>query len=119
MAEICVAEIGIEARHGQDNPIGVFGLVGAVEVNERMNNLVWTSSNISVAIVDKNGVVTAKSPGTATITAKTEDGGMVADCLITVYPHFTLDAPTLSLDSVKTVAGQTVNVKLSLSNIWE
>ena len=28
MAEICTAEIGIEARHGQDYPIGVLGLVG-------------------------------------------------------------------------------------------
>ena len=41
MAEICAAEIGIEARHGQDYPIGVFGLVGAVVGYEGVNDLVW------------------------------------------------------------------------------
>ena len=39
MAEICTAEIGIEARHGQDYPIGVLGLVGAVVGYEGVNNL--------------------------------------------------------------------------------
>ena len=39
MAEIRTAEIGVEARNGQDYPIGVLGLVGAVVGNERMNDL--------------------------------------------------------------------------------
>ncbi len=30
MAEIRATEIGVEARHGQDYPIGVLGLIGAV-----------------------------------------------------------------------------------------
>ena len=41
MAEIRATEIGIEARHGQDYPIGVLGLVGAVVSYKSMNNLCW------------------------------------------------------------------------------
>ena len=41
MAEICVAEIGVKARHGQNYPIGVLGLVGAVVGYESVNDLVW------------------------------------------------------------------------------
>lgn len=45
--------------------------------------ITWTSSDKSVATV-KDGVVTALKAGTATITAKTEDGGFTAVCTITV-----------------------------------
>ncbi len=42
----------------------------------------WSSSNSSVASVDKNGKVTAKAKGTATITAKVD--GVSASCKVTV-----------------------------------
>ena len=41
MAEIRTTEIGIEARNGQNYPIGVLGLVGAVVGNESVNDLIW------------------------------------------------------------------------------
>ena len=43
----------------------------------------WSSSNSAVATVDANGTVTAKSAGTAVITATTENG-KTAKCTITV-----------------------------------
>ena len=43
----------------------------------------WESSNPDVATVD-NGVVTAKAPGTATITVTTKDGSHTAACTVTV-----------------------------------
>ncbi len=43
----------------------------------------WTSNDNSVAVVD-DGLVTAFSEGTATITATTEDGGYTASCEVTV-----------------------------------
>lgn len=45
----------------------------------------WTSDNSSVATVSTSGVVTAKGYGSATIRAKTIDGGYVADCSVEVY----------------------------------
>ena len=42
----------------------------------------WTSSNDTVAIVDQNGKVTAKSVGTATIKATVD--GVTEECTITV-----------------------------------
>ena len=41
VAEICTAEIVIEARNGQDYPIGVLRFVGAVVGYERMNDIGW------------------------------------------------------------------------------
>lgn len=46
-------------------------------------NIIWTSSNDSVASVDNSGNVTAKSIGTAVITATTKDGKSAA-CTVTV-----------------------------------
>ena len=46
--------------------------------------ITWTSSNTSVATVSTAGKVTGKGKGTATITAKTKDGGYKATCKVTV-----------------------------------
>ena len=47
-------------------------------------SLIWSSSNTAVAKVSQNGVVTAVSEGTATITVKTVDGGKTASCKVNV-----------------------------------
>lgn len=51
--------------------------------NATNQDIVWTSSNASVATVDNAGVVTALGLGSATITATTVDGGYKATCSIT------------------------------------
>ena len=53
--------------------------------NATNKNILWTSSDETVATVS-NGVITALSTGTTTITATTADGGFTADCEITVIP---------------------------------
>ncbi len=53
-------------------------------LNATNKNVVWSSSNSTVASVDKNGTVTAKKVGTAVITCKTESGGYTATCAVTV-----------------------------------
>ena len=46
--------------------------------------IIWESSDPSVATVDEEGAVYAVAPGTATITAKTADGELTATCEVTV-----------------------------------
>jgi len=48
-----------------------------------LNEVMWTSENTSVAVVDPNGKVSAVSPGTSVIKAETE-AGAIAQCTVTV-----------------------------------
>ena len=52
--------------------------------NATVKDVTWKSSNTGVATVDSTGKVVAVSPGTATITAITSDGGKTAACTVTV-----------------------------------
>ena len=65
------------------------------------NTLVtWSSTNDRVASVDASGKVTAKSPGTAVIIVRSNDGGYTDYCTITVSQEATgvsLDVNTLEL----------------------
>ena len=45
----------------------------------------WYSSNESVATVNSRGIVIGVAPGTATITALTDEGGFSGTCTVTVY----------------------------------
>ena len=53
--------------------------------NASNKNIIWTSSDNSVATVSASGLVTAVNLGTATITATTADGGFTANCTVTVF----------------------------------
>ena len=65
--------------------------------NADNKTVTWTSSNTSVATVDTNGKVTAKSAGTATITCKANDGsGKSATCSVTVKKPDTTTSTTES-----------------------
>jgi uncharacterized protein YjdB len=64
----------------------------------------WASNNPSVASVDNNGLVTAVSPGQATIIVTAQDGGQFAKCIVTVMGTInipvtgvTLNRPTMAL----------------------
>lgn len=62
-----------------------FSLGSGVKPTTATNKyLSYSTSKSSVATVDSSGKVTAKSAGTATITAKTVDGGYTAKCTVTV-----------------------------------
>ena len=53
--------------------------------NATNRTVTWKSSNTSVATVSSSGLVTAKSPGSATITATTSDGtNLSANCSVAV-----------------------------------
>jgi len=65
-------------------PTGTVTLIATVQPDNATNKAVtWSSSNLSVAIVN-NGLVTAIAEGTAVITVTTLEGNKTAACTLTV-----------------------------------
>ena len=52
--------------------------------NATNKNITWASSDSTIATVDQDGQVTGVSAGDATITVTSEDGGLTAECAVTV-----------------------------------
>ncbi len=62
--------------------------------------VVWNSSDTEVVSVSSDGTVTAVGPGTAAVTATTNDGSFSASCTVTVKSpaqHISLDKTSLKL----------------------
>ena len=65
-------------------------LVGTITPDDAANkNVVWTSTDDSIATVDKKGLVKAVSKGVTKVTVTTEDGSYSAECTITVRQKVT------------------------------
>lgn len=76
--------------------------------------VVWKSSNPTVAAVDQNGLVSALSVGTTTITATAQDGsGVSASCTFTVNKH--VEDISLSSSSVDITMGNTFTLTASVT----
>ncbi len=97
-------------------------LVVAITPADATNKAItWSSSNIGVATIDANGIVTGKAAGTATITATTANG-KTATCVVNVIPlapqeiavtGVTLNKTTTSIDMGST---ETLSATISPSN---
>lgn len=55
----------------------------------KVEEILWYSSDESIATVDANGVVTPHNSGVVVITAESYDGGLTASCTITFTADFT------------------------------
>ena len=87
-----VAVTGINVNPGSATIVeGATELLAATvqPANADDPSVIWFSSNTTSATVDSNGLVTAISEGSATITATTNDGGFSASTLITVQQNNT------------------------------
>ena len=76
---IALTQSNVRIDVGEKTSLGVI----ITPTNATFTDVVWTSSDESVATV-KNGAVTAVSAGTATITAATSDGKLSVKCVIIV-----------------------------------
>ena len=75
----------------------------------------WSSSNAKVATVDSNGKIKAVSKGTATITAKTKDGGKTKTVKVTVSSPVYVTYVNVSPDYVEYITvGETINFKATV-----
>ena len=78
-------------------------------------SVTWSSSNTNIATVDKNGKVTAKKLGTATITVKTNDGSnLSATCKVTVKPRLVTNL-AISPKYVTMMKGETTNLTVTIT----
>ncbi len=59
-----------------------------LHANANGRNVIYSSSNPSVAIIDDNGIITAYSAGTAIITATVEGSSVSETCTVTVTQNF-------------------------------
>ena len=83
--EVFVAGVVLDKASETLKVGGNVSLVATVAPSNATNkNVIWESSDPEVASVSDNGLVTANKAGTATITARTEDGDFEATCEITV-----------------------------------
>ncbi|MGD1945197.1 MAG: PKD domain-containing protein [Croceivirga sp.] len=75
-------------------------------------NVGWSTSDVNIATVDTNGVVTGVSQGEVTVTVTTEDGGFIATSTIVVVVPVTGIVVTPSPISVE--LGNTVNLTANI-----
>ena len=67
-----------------DKPVAVQLMAAITPENAGFTDVIWKSSDTSIATVDKNGVVMPCGVGEVTITATTKDRGFEASCKINV-----------------------------------
>jgi uncharacterized protein YjdB len=66
---------------------GTYQLTPTIAPSDATNqNIAWSSNDTDIATVSANGLVTAVSDGSCTITATTDDGSFFDTCSITVNP---------------------------------
>ena len=83
--------------------------------NADNQTVLWTSSNSSVATVNR-GVVQAVSAGQATITATSDDGGKTATCTVTVKSKvIAVKGVSLDQTSLNLRVGEPVYLKATVS----
>ncbi|HHY27230.1 MAG TPA: hypothetical protein GX523_10920 [Desulfitobacterium dehalogenans] len=81
-------------------------------------NVTWTSSNLNVATVNSQGVVTPLTPGVATITVTTVDGLKTAHCTVNVVAQPIISNVKISsnnADTTKAMNGDTISLTFTSS----
>ena len=97
---IKVNEIVLNPTHMALNVGGSGQIVATLKPdNATDKEIIWTTSDSSIATVDSTGKVTGIKEGTVTITAKTKDGKVVSTCTVEVKTEvIPVESITLSME---------------------
>ena len=74
-------------------------LVAAVNADAANKSVTWSVADKSIATVSANGLVTAVTTGQTVVTATTVDGGLTAQCLVTVKSNAQVYVERIELDT--------------------
>ncbi|MGD9560104.1 MAG: Ig-like domain-containing protein [Oscillospiraceae bacterium] len=98
---------------GGQGTVGVASVSPPTATNKAVT---WSSSNTAVATVGATGLVAAKAPGSATITATAVDGGVSASCVVTVQRRVVpVSGVSLNITSHSLKEGETVQLVATVS----
>lgn len=104
---------GIELDYNVRNMyIGQVATITAYVLPETATSrgVTWTSSNSKIVTVTSTGMVTALSPGTAIITAKTNVGGYTTTCAITVGDKVPVTGMYLDSSNIQMIKGEIATI---------
>ena len=105
---VSVKKIRLTRSKATINPGSSTQIIATIEPENATNrDLVWTSSDTSIATVNSKGVVKGLKSGTVTITAKTKDGKVVASTTITVSTPSIIEKLEFSQKNVSVKKGDT------------
>ena len=112
-APVAVSSVGLNSTSITLKNIRNYKLTATVSPSNASNKTItWTSSNGNVAKVDQNGNVTAVNEGTATITAKSNNG-KIATCKVTVINPASVAVSSVGLNSTSITLKNIRNYKLT------
>ena len=83
--------------------------------NATNKQVVWSSSDASVATVDNSGNVKGVASGTAKISVTTVDGGFSAECTVTVKDSISVTGVTLSKTSLDVAVNATSSLTATVT----
>lgn len=92
IAALTLNKHSIELKPGQSEKLTAAATISG---NQK---LLWSSNNPKIAEVDSDGNITAKKPGIAKITVKTESESLSDSCDVNVTPAIETPAPVLLKD---------------------
>ena len=112
-ASVAVSNVGLNSTSITLKNIRNYKLTATVSPSNASNKTItWTSSNSNIAKVDQNGNVTAVNEGTATITAKSNNG-KTATCKVTVINPASVAVSNVGLNSTSITLKNIRNYKLT------
>lgn len=77
-------------------------------------SIIWTSSDENVVTVNEDGVITTVGPGTATITATTEDGKISKTCVVEVPQNIAVTGIRLNKETATVIKGRSIEIEATV-----